>query len=243
MRSSLFTWVIASLLLAPASGQTSSIGRRHAKQVRSAPDKPGGSGKAMADPRNLLRRKGNPTLEKHSLTAVKVKPPRTFKVHDLITIIIREQRKFESDSELETKKKFDLKSQLNAIFEPVNGTLGAASFLNGKPNIDFKFNNRLKHEADKEREDRFTTRITGEVIDVKPNGNLVIQATAHMTFDDEVTVVTLTGVARGGDVTPDNSVLSTQLADKVIKVTNSGAVRDGSRRGWITRLLDLLRPF
>ena len=35
----------------------------------------------------------------------KIIPPRTFKVHDLITIVVREQRKFESDGELETKKK------------------------------------------------------------------------------------------------------------------------------------------
>jgi flagellar L-ring protein precursor FlgH len=55
--------------------------------------------------------------------------------------------------------------------------------------------------------------------------------------------MTLTGTCRSEDITPDNTVLSTQIAELEIKVTNSGAVRDGSRRGWITRLLDIVRPF
>ena len=195
------------------------------------------------DPRNLNKPLGNPLIEASDLTAVKPTPPRTFKVHDLITIIVREQRKFESDGEIETKKKFDVQSQLSALFKPINGTLGAVTFSNGQPNVNLKYKTTLKHEADKEREDRFTTRLTGEVIDVKPNGNLVIQAKAKMAFDNEITVVTLTGTVRSVDVTPDNSVLSTQLADKDIVVHNEGAVRDGSSRGWLVRILDTLRPF
>ncbi len=249
MRISLLTIVTMCLAVSTLSAQTTSIARRRAaldethgfKSVGS--ERVGGAGKAGADPRKLLKRKGHPILEKKGLAAVKVIPPRTFKVHDLITIIIREQRKFESDGELEVKKKFDIKSQLDAIFKPIDGGLGLATFSRGKPNVNLKFNTKLKHEADKDREDRFTTRITGEVIDVKPNGNLVIQAKARMAFDNEVTIVTLTGVARSTDVTADNSILSTQLSDKIIDVQNTGAVRDGSRRGWITRLLDVVRPF
>lgn len=234
------TAAIAILLVtasaaATASGQTASIAHRH--PATRTPKR------SANDPRNLKPPAGNPTLEKHSLTAVKIQPPRAFRVHDLITIIVREQRKFESDAELQTKKKFDIKSQLDALFKPVEGTLGAATFVHGKPDVDFKLKNNLKYESDKDREDRFTTRITSEVIDVKPNGNLVVQAKAETRFDNELAFVTLTGVVRADDVTPDNTVLSTQLADKVIDVQNHGAVRDGSRRGWITRLLDVLRPF
>ena len=85
---------------------------------------------------------------------MKLKKPREFAVHDLITIIVREQRKFESDAELETKKKFDVKSSVNAFFEFIDGTLGATSFSNGKPNVDFKFNSNLKNESDKDRQDK-----------------------------------------------------------------------------------------
>jgi len=219
-----------------ASGQTSSIRLRHGKRTEPKPvTQPG-------NPRFPEERRGNPTLEKHSLVAVKVKPPKQFVIHDLITIIIREQRKYESDAELETKKKFDIKSAVNAFLKVDDGLLGASVFPNGKPNIDLKISTNLKNESDKEREDRFTTRITAEIVDIKPNGNLVLEAKARVVFDDEITILTLTGVARHVDVTPDNTILSTQMANKDIVVHNAGAVRDGSRRGWIPRFLDFIRP-
>jgi flagellar L-ring protein precursor FlgH len=186
---------------------------------------------------------GNALLEERSLIAVAVRPPRKFKVHDLVTIIVRQQRKFESDGSLETKKKFEIQSELDAFIKFVGGGVGAAAFRRGHPNIDYKFDARLRNEADKEREDRLTTRLTAEIVDVKPNGNLVVQARGEVAFEDELSVMTLTGTCRGEDITPDNTVLSTQIAELKIVVTNSGAVRDGSRRGWITRLLDILRPF
>jgi len=229
--------VVVTALGAPAIGQTSSIRVRHARMAPPAP------GAYDADPRVHTQQPGNPMLERHSFSAVKVKPPKKFQLHDLVTIVIREQRKYESDSELETKKKFDLQSTLNAFLKVDGGKLGASTFPLGKPNVDFKFKNTLKHEAEKDREDRFTTRITASVIDIKPNGNLVLEARARVTFDDEETVVALTGVARSVDISPDNTVLSTQLADKDIVVHNTGAVRDGSRRGWIPRVLDIVRPF
>ena len=51
-----------------------------------------------------------------------------------------------------------------------------------------------------------------------------------------------TGTVRSADVTPDNTVLSTQVADLNIDVKNSGAVRDASSRGWLTALLDWVKP-
>lgn len=233
MRTSLMTVVLLTFAMS-AVGQTSSLALRHAKRTKG--ESSGGNPRAE-------KPQGNRTLERHSLIAVRHKKPRQFKVHDLVTIIIREQQLYESQSDLEAQKEFDLQTQIEALFEPVDGTLGAATFSRGRPNIDVNFRAETENEADKEREDRFTTRITAEIIDVKPNGNLVLQARARTVFEDEVSDVTLTGVVRGEDVTPDNTVLSTQLADKNIEVQNAGAVRDGSRRGWIPRFFDLLRPF
>lgn len=216
-------------------GQSSSIAQRYPVRREA---------KVMteAELRNEEIRRGNPTLEAQALTAVKVRPPKKFKLHDLVTVIIREQRKFESDAELRTNRRFELQSELDAFFKPINGTLGAATFRNGKPNVDYKYQNRVTNDSQNDREDSFTTRLTAEVIDIKPNGNLVLQARGRLEFDDEVATLTLTGHCRSTDVTPDNTVLSTQLADKNIVVENAGAVRDGSRRGWVTSILDWLRP-
>ncbi len=231
------TVILAGFILASsAAAQTSSIGKRRAIT------KPAGI-KAEDDPRTEKTIKGNPTLEKHSLTAVRVKPPRKYRVHDLVTIIIREQRRFKADSGLESQKEFAIRSQIMKAFKFDQQKLVPATFSAGMPDLDFSVDSEMSNEATKDRIDRFTARVTGEIIDIKPNGNLVVQAKGKLTFDDEVTIVTLTGVVRNEDVTPDNTVLSTQLSDKVLDVQNEGAVRDGTRRGWIPRILDYLKPF
>ena len=234
-------WAIAMVTLFGASlawAQTSSVGVRRARQTLLEP-----RGASLTGSRISEDSPGNVLLEKHSLSAVKVKVPKQYAVHDLVTIIIREQKDYQSEGELETKKRFDLKSTVGAFLKVDDGLLGASTFPNGRPNIDFKFDNRVKNESDADRQDRFTTRITASVVDVKPNGNLVLEARARIQFDEEVGVVTLIGTARHVDITPDNTVLSTQLADKNIAVSHAGAVRDGSRRGWITQFLDAIRPF
>ncbi len=70
----------------------------------------------------------------------------------------------------------------------------------------------------------------------------VVEGRAVVVHDEETSKVTITGTCRKEDVTADNTVLSTQIANKVVSVDNQGALRAASSRGWLLRLLDLLRP-
>ncbi len=242
-RASAIRALVLAMMLVAAGGvsvssaraQSSSIRIREAELARRGKqNKPSGM-------RPGTPHRGNATLERNSISAVKVKVPKKFAIHDLITIIIREQKKYESDGELENKKRLTLKATVNAFLKIDDGLLGAGTFPNGKPNVDLKYLNNLKNESTKDREDRLTTRVTASIVDIKPNGNLVLEAKARVVFDNEVSVITLTGAVRRQDVTPDNTILSTQIANKDIVVQNSGAVRDGSRRDLLTRILDKIQ--
>ena len=76
-----------------------------------------------------------------------------------------------------------------------------------------------------------TTRLEAEVIDVKPNGTLVLQARRHMQIDEETISVTLTGLCRVQDVDATNSMLSTDMHDLNLKKITTGQVRDTTKRG------------
>ncbi len=214
--------------------QTSSLGARQREEDAGKPIQLP-TREAPARPRNYV-------YEQFALTAEKPILPKTFKPGDLVTIIIREQRKWEADADLETKKQFDIKSQLDAFFKPIDGGLGATTFDRGKPNVNYRFDQKLKSEGDSQRQDRLTTRLTARIIDVKPNGLLVLEGRAAIKHDEEFSEITLTGICRKEDVSADNSVLSTQIADKVLHIENEGALRASASRGWITKLLDLLKP-
>ncbi len=227
--------VLATVVAGDVCAQTSSLAvRKRQAEI----------GKVSAIlPREATRMERNAVYDRHSWVTVKPAPPKTFQVGDLLTIVVRETRKFEADADLETKKEFDIKSELEAFFKLTTGGLGSAEFQRGKPTVDYKFSNDFKGEGDTNREDRLTTRLTGKIIDVKPNGLLVIEAKASVQHDDEISMITLTGVCRKEDVTADNTILSTQIADKNIVVVNEGALRAASSRGWILKLIDLIKPF
>ena len=227
--------VVCGLGLGSASGQTSSIGAVHRQEEVAHP--------AEKLPREVVRVPRNLVYERFGWIAASPTPPKTFKPGDLITVIVREQKKWEADSDLEQKYKFNLKSELRDFIKPTDGGIGAAAFRRGRPNIDYQLDQKNKKEGDSQREDKFTTRITAKIIDVKPNGLLVLEGRAKFTHDEEYSEITITGTCRKEDVTADNTVLSTQVADKEVVVSNSGALRSSATRGWMTKLLDALTPF
>jgi flagellar L-ring protein precursor FlgH len=88
-----------------------------------------------------------------------------------------------------------------------------------------------------------SVRITAEVLDVKPNGTLVLKGRKDIQVADEFQRFVVSGVCRAEDVTADNTVLSTQLKDFDLRKTQKGSVRNATKRGWATKLLDALNPF
>jgi flagellar basal body L-ring protein FlgH len=227
------------LLAAAAHGQSSSLYHRRARADSAAAHAPSDALSAQRAPES---NSSNPVLDRTSLIAVELADPREFHVHDIITIIVQESKIYESEADTESKRRFDFQSELQEWFRFSECKLVAETFPNGFPNVDYTLNNRVKNEGEVEREDTLVTRIAAEVIDVKPNGNLVLEARHHIGHDEEEIIASLTGVCRSKDVSPDNTILSSKVADFDFTATHSGAVRDAARRGWVTRLLDFLRP-
>jgi len=218
-----------------AWGQKSSLGAK-AREARQG--KP-----AITQPREAPALPRNAVYERHSWITRVPPPLKTYKPGDLLTIIIRERKRWEAESDLNTKKKWDLTSDVSAFLKFIDGGAGASTFKRGEPDVKYRFENRIRSDGDSSREDSLTTRLTARIIDVKPNGTLVLEGRARLIHDDEVSEVTVTGFCRKEDVTADNTILSTQLAEKEVSITNEGALRRAASRGWAQRFIDLLNPF
>ncbi|MCG3136645.1 MAG: Flagellar L-ring protein [Phycisphaerae bacterium] len=184
----------------------------------------------------------NPELEKTSLCAVPTKPATQFKVNDLIVVIVREEKEYESDAKTESKRSYQMDTQIDRLFKWVNGNLGEATFPDGKPEIGLDVKEDRKGEGDAERNDKLTFRLTCTIIDIKPNGILVLEGKKSIKVDGDEQQMTFTGSCRSADITADNSVLSSNVAEQVINVQHSGAVRDAAKRGWLAKMFDQVRP-
>jgi flagellar L-ring protein FlgH len=182
----------------------------------------------------------------YAVSTIAVLPPEPEKIKpgDTVTIIIREIKTSTTDAKTDLKKDWQLQSQLAQWFrlDPRDRLVPQNFERAGKPGADFSFQNDWKGEGKVDRRDELTTRIQATVIDVKPNGNLVLEAKKNIGSDEERQVMTLTGTCRSRDVTAENTVLSTQIADLNIESKHTGAARDAARRGWLMRAFDWLRP-
>lgn len=189
--------------------------------------------------------KNNSQFAHASLLYVRPPEPRTFIAHDLITIIIDETSKQAASQTLDTSKDVSNAVGLNAILDPWQllelrlrqGDLSNQSLL------DLNTKNSFKGEGDYERSDRFSARITAEVLEVKPNGTLVLQATKVIEKDDETQTLVLAGVARQEDVTNRNTIMSSQLANLSLTVKNEGELRKSAEKGLLTRVLEAVFNF
>ncbi len=187
----------------------------------------------------------SPVLKEVSFFAVPAPEPRTISKHDLVEIIVREESEVSSDGSTETKKDYKLNA---AIEEWVKLNLGDFKLRGGgisgeAPAIRLNGNREFSGEGTVERSDSFIARIAAEVVDVKPNGNLVLQARKHIQTDEEEQLFILTGICRAEDVTIDNTILSTQLHDQRLQKHHKGAIRDANKRGFVVKLLDVINPF
>lgn len=179
-----------------------------------------------------------------SFIAVPEPEPKLLKKHDLVQIIVNEQSEIASkgtnnstrDSELDAKVDSFVKLRLKDL-----SLLGLQPTTT--PEIKMSGIRSFQGQGDVERSDSFTARITAEVVDVKPNGTVVLQARKRIKTDEEEQQFILTGVCRAEDITTADTVLSTQLFDLELQKNHKGDVRDATKRGLVGKLFDLINPF
>ncbi|MGB0768990.1 MAG: flagellar basal body L-ring protein FlgH [Phycisphaeraceae bacterium] len=172
--------------------------------------------------------------------------PREFMVNDLVTIIVRESFESEMDSDKRTEKRSELSGGITQFprltladlidLQIPQGTAGPAL-------LEMGFDRRFETRGDYERTESMTGRVRARIIDIKPNGMLVLEARRSVINDGEQSVLVATGNCMPEDISADNAVLSTQLENLFINKQHSGDLRENSDRGWITQLFDALFDF
>ena len=83
-------------------------------------------------------------------------------------------------------------------------------------------------------------RITVQVTEVRPNGNLVVSGSQMIKQNNEEQKITVTGVIRPDDILSDNSILSSNVADAKIDVYGKGQVANKQRQGILTQIWNFL---
>jgi len=199
-------------------------------------------GAAARGPENRLA----PGIAAASFAAVVPPEPRAFALNDLITIIVRESTQTDFESSLETEKESEFDGEISdyRTFRIIDDVEALAHYYNNR-------GYELIHEAreagrpvgEYSRRESMSTQLTARIIDIKPNGTLVLEARKYIQADDETLQLVVTGTARPEDITADNAVLSSQLYDLHISKQHDGELKKTARKGILTKVFELLFNF
>lgn len=231
-----------------AVGQSSSLFKRSqaAKAAeRAATTQPRSNGtlpgNAGAKPPQSLG--SNTALAAASLTAIKMPEPKVIKVNDFVGVIVRYRVRNQTKAKIEQESEWDVNAKLDAWFRIHDSKWQDQTFRAGKPEIKFKNENELKNKGKSDWKDTLETRVMAKVIDVKPNGNLVLVAWQTKGMDKDLQYLRLTGECNRDHITPDGNITSDRIFALDVRIMNEGAVRDAVKRGWFKEILDGWKPF
>ena len=168
--------------------------------------------------------------------------PKARKVGDLLTVIIEEESSTKMDAKNSSKK--------------TSKAAGSMSF--GHPKIDdratawtnvvipawsLETGRSFEGDGKMENKNKFTSKITVRVTDVMPNGNLLIEGKRSMIIQNESVIVIMTGTVRPRDISRDNIVKSSRIADTAVRYASSGPMIRSQKRGLLMSLLNWINPF
>jgi flagellar L-ring protein precursor FlgH len=100
----------------------------------------------------------------------------------------------------------------------------------------------FKGNGSAQQNNQLIGEITVTVARVLPNGVLMLAGEKRLTLNRGEEQVQLTGMVRIDDLGPDNSVLSTRVADARIRYSGTGQIADQSRQGWLARFFTKVAP-
>jgi len=118
-----------------------------------------------------------------------------------------------------------------------------SNFTPSDKSLEVDLQNDFEGKGTTERNSTVTATLSARVIDVTMEGNLVIQGYREIRVNNETQFLILSGLVRPQDITPNNSIKSTNIADARIEYSGTGALSDKQQPGWLARGVDVLWPF
>ncbi len=155
------------------------------------------------------------------------------RVGDVITVILKEKTQASKTATTSTSKDTAIDLPAPTLFGR-NINLGPYPFFNNSVDSGNSFDGK----GDSSQSNSLTGDIAVTVAAVYPNGNLMVRGEKVLNLNQGSEVIRISGLVRAVDVTPQNTVLSTQIADAQITYSGTGAVAESNQAGWLARFFN-----
>jgi flagellar L-ring protein FlgH len=163
---------------------------------------------------------------------------KAFRLHDVVMIVVAESLTASTDGQVKNTRASNANSSITSLF----GALKSANAM--KNLLGASASSGLTAQGQSTTDSSLATTFGAEVVDVLPNGMLVVQATRQLTFSQQTQLIKLRGLVRPEDVSNQNQVSSTAMTDLELEVTGKGIVNDSTyRQNPLVRFIEKLLVF
>lgn len=163
------------------------------------------------------------------------------RVGDIITVKLQEVTSAKKNATTGADK-----SDVSNISAPrlLGGTLGAAiGGVNFLGDTSLESTHKFKGKGDASQSNSIKGDISVTVTEIIPNGNLVVRGEKWVTINQGEEVVRFAGIVRPSDITTDNTIPSTKVADARIIYSGDGVVNEATQQGWMSRFFSKYWPW
>jgi flagellar L-ring protein precursor FlgH len=167
-------------------------------------------------------------------------------VGDLVTIVVDLQNSVEKDQNTTTAKTTAVDAVINALLYPNDNTNHGFNFLNNhgaSPTTQWSSTQSFNGGGTVKNSEATSTTIEARVVSVLPNGVLQVAARRLSKAGDEDTAMILTGLVRPEDLSTNNTISSSMVANLQIIQKGKGTLTEDQRKGWLTKIYEFLDPF
>jgi flagellar L-ring protein precursor FlgH len=160
---------------------------------------------------------------------------------DMLTIVISEQASASKEATTSTKRDSSASAAIPNFMGLENTFIKNWMDLNQL--IKASTGTQYDGAGSTTRKENLTATITARVVDVLPNGYLRIAGRRNVKVNNEDQIILLEGTVRPKDISRENVVNSSFIADARITYTGKGIVSDRQSPGWMMNIIDKIWPF
>lgn len=177
-------------------------------------------------------------------------------IGDILTIVVSEDTSTQQTARIKTYENTQggtgifpaLNATLNGFVQALPGWLSKSTSGNVDvddvtiPTLDIAAKSEWNGGGDTQNTLTLTNRTAVTVVDVLPNGNLVVEGAKIIRAGQESQYAYMRGIVRPIDIASDNTIPSTKIADAQVEFIPEGELSEAQKKGWLVRIWDKIRP-
>ncbi len=169
---------------------------------------------------------------------------RARRIGDIVLVKIVETSSGKKTAETKATRESDITAGISSLFGYEQSLLTkGGQHTPSLTSLNADMANSFQGKGETKRDSTVTATISAKVVDIAMDGNLIIQGYREIRVNNETQHIILSGIVRPSDISQDNSILSSNIADARIEYNGTGSLASKQEPGWLTNALDVVWPF